>query len=731
LKKNVAKIAITLVLSFILSIAGFYFFITTQIQPEKIKKLVISSLEDNLKGSKVSLGALSYSLGRKINFEINSLKVESQNKTDLYLETLNVKVPIYSILTSGGVVDIIFDSPQFFLSTNKRAETNWSLLMNTKSKKKSQNVKIDLPKFLEKSKINIKVKNFVFNDVDKSENYNLDKIIFKNVNFKKTTAFEISSNFNKVMSDFSIKTNFVLIGEVHIKELIEQRNSKSNIMINLNSIELNERKLPKTKLSGVVSFKGQNAIYLDIRNDIDSVLRGEIKANITPRNISVESFSQELFIKNALVFLPEVEKTIKKELNFNDSTLITSGVLSFDLDKSILKSFINIKTSKNILLKNSPEPLEFGVQLNTLDQELKSTIDLKGFEGTGQVLIKSKLSNKLDKLSQLDTVKIDVNLNDLNFKLAPYQLMKEDKEKKTVDNVDEEQDLDLSFLPTMVFNIKSNLLQLNGSPFTLDIKSKLEKNIFSLTNMQFIFNESGMIAGKGTYMFKDNKLNLTADITKLSLDDVRSFLPTELQKVYGTLESKSSLKASLNKHIRYNIASTLEIRDGKVEDLDLNEYLRPILESYKIPIDKNNKNLNLSSGFKSFDSKLEINNKKIEIKSSMLLGNNNEYSLATKGKIYFEQDSQSKLFCDLYVKDYSKELSRVSTNKSFPILLEGPGVSVVPNVNYSLNKLSKRVFKTKVNETKKKIQSDLKKKEEELKKELDKKAKNLLKGIKL
>ena len=130
------KILVSIISIIIIFCISTVVLISTKIKPELIKKEAISAINKNLPNATASIESIDYSIGTSVTLELEKfLLVEKATKNKLLsLNNLEVKIPIWAILTSGGTIDIITDNPDIFVN-KKNGELNWSKALSTPNKK--------------------------------------------------------------------------------------------------------------------------------------------------------------------------------------------------------------------------------------------------------------------------------------------------------------------------------------------------------------------------------------------------------------------------------------------------------------------------------------------------------------------------------------------------------------------------------------------------------------------
>lgn len=717
-----SKILITLISSLLISVIIFFIYLSTQINTDSIKKIIVEQIENNLQDSKVNINTISYSFGRKITFHISQLNIDQPNNKALAVNDIKVKVPIYSILTRGGAVDIVINEPNVFL-LEVDGKTNWELFL--KNSENKQHVKVKVPSFLEQSRINLKVNNLSLRMLDQEIRLPVDKILLKNISLKKMTAFDISSQLDLEYDDKKIKVHYDIVGETLIRDFLEGRDTKVNFMTNFRNISLNEIKIPNTKIKGLITVNKNNNISFSLRNDIETVLSGEVKGSLTESSsrLSVETFNQEIIINNAIKFLPELNESFM-EYSEDNIELETSGTFKLDMTNKEFVPFVSFKTSKPFNLTYDDYKLNVAAEGAIQGSELISNAEIKAMQGVINTKLQTKISNNLDNISKLSTLVVDINTNSLRISIPPLKLSSGEDEKndKAVEPKFEYPELNL---PEILINIKGESNQINNLSFDTNGQVKVQKNKIEIKNIRNIFNEKGIVATSAQVEVNPKRINLTSDteITNINMGLFNSFLPPELGKIEGDTNGQVVLKGSLDDVV---IEGDVKLINGKVQDLDLNDYVLPVLKEYKINI-KKQKSLNLSSGFELLTSKFRFANEIVTISTLELNTSKNELKLNANGKLGLSEKIKSKIFLNILNREVSKQLKTKTGKSELPLLLRGDGLVVTPDLNYTVGKVSKRILKLQ----KKQLKQNIKKEKKKIEKKLEDKAKKLLKGIKL
>lgn len=676
MKNNVIKIAIAFFLSFILSVVGFYIFITNQIETPKIKKLITESIATNLKGANVTIEALEYEIGRKINFEIKNLKIASNNKEDLIVESINVKVPLYSIITSGGVVEINVFDPKIFYLDNDKTLSNWeSFFTSGVPNAKTKTLKVTVPKFLEKSKINLKIRRAVIKG-PKNE-FVISKIIFKNLNRNKSTAFEITGSGTQTLFENELKFDYLGIGEIHLKDILDNQVSKSNIMLKLSNLKIANKEMPSLKLSGIIEFKRDSALKVNFRNEMDSILRGEFKGALSASNLSLEALEQEIIPNEFFSTFDILSKSLLERIDFGEGILKTNGVLNYNFNTKKLKSFLRVISTKDMTFDILSKKVTSNIELNNQDSNIEINLLLKGFDGNGAIKYKTTINDQFDGVK---STSIAMNLENMKVDVPNYSLRSEEVNSESNEAVEGNEEANFQF-PDFSLDVKTQSLLLNNIPVSLELSSKAVGNVLQLKGAKFEIAEKSNINLKGTYsLSRDQLLLISGDINNVDMSTAKSLFPDELQNLEGSLTGTFNLRNLLSEPSSTSLSSKITLENGSINNVDLNSLLKPILRN----LDGNDAisdDLNSFLKFKKLNSHFEYSDNNFKLDSVELISTNKKKLIEAQGNISLEERKNSSLELKVF--------SLPRNNMDYlPVLLKGDGLNIIPDIEYTKGKLS-------------------------------------------
>lgn len=758
------KIVLGLFLVLLVSIGSVFYFVSKKIDPQLIKAKTIQAIEKSLPGSKVEISEVNYSLGFKVELEIQGFNISNamSNEVLFNVQELSVDVPILSILLNGGTVDVKVISPQLNLETYTDGTNNWSKVLpaptpseaKTKDSSESEDNKaqgFELPSFVEKSKVDLKVSNLKLTyaqDKAKSTEVLVNKILLKDLNLKKTTAFEIMSNIDYGLdAGKNIKAKTQIIGEVALNKYIEEGVVDLNMMVGVEDVKLSWIPVELPNLKNVIrlNMSSKQDIAGDIRSEGESLFELEAKYNVannfTRVSITNINFALQLERLSKVLSLDSSDGVL-----FNKSAFALKGSAGLDLKKKTFSPGLSFMLTR---------PLEF----NTRGKQVKSSLN-GSFEGR---VLSAKVKNEL--LSGVATMDVVTKLNPMKLpeKLSAFEPV---EMKLLVTNIV----LEKPFIQSLLYSKAGNSKEVDSEdqehsetssesavsskidfpPFKLKIEGK---HIF-IDKQEMLL--SGEIKGKNqvvttpqlkirygsgsAQLDSETKLKATDNISsnfnlnlkQMDFRGFNAFLPPMLSEVRGNYEGQIKGVVNSKKTLTYNVESNLKASNGELKNLNLSSFIMPLID--KVPFAKGKVGADKLKVTDRFD-KLSLNAKATEkyifLNQFAFYGNNNNAIIKADGKIGMEDSLPSSIKASLLIKDIENDLKKTTGQSDVPVLLEGNGFSIMPQYKYTTDKLTERAAKVEILKQKKKIQKKVDVEKKKLEEKLKNKAKDLLKGFKL
>lgn len=775
-----SKLKIILISVFSLSVVlfgGAIYYVSQKVNSEEIRELTIKQIQNTFPAAKVELGKFDLSLGTRIKLTADNLNISYPTKRKSYnmlsVKDLTVKVPIWSILTGGGSIDVNLDSPKVGYYELKNG-TNWSLSTkggkkktapvkpSTKTKKEESKAKsveanqLVIPAFIANSNVNLRLKNILLDYAMKPKTkgtVEINKFIVTNLGLKSKAAFELDSKIilgQKKASDVSFRS--LIIGEFSLSEFLKNNKIDSNIVLKISDVFLKDSnlKLPLLKNNIEFSMNGGN-ISGNVKTNFEkstlgfdysvggskvlvSNLKSDIKlqdllniANDPTLPVSAKSASLNLgggvSIKNSVI-TPNLSIDMKNPLTVNHQGLNADVIMSgsvkgsktnLKVSTSVLEGVIDLLVATNFNL-NSKKPVQ---------SRLKNTVvsvDISSVNITKQMLQDIIYAPK----------KEDSNTsNEEASKTASSSKAKEPQKKGTA-----------FVLPNAKINLNWNKVKVGTEETKGLVKVNVNNNVIK-TNKYTINFGKGTIKGNESLTLgkTSTKGSFNLALNKIQFDSFQAMLPPQVTEVKGNFSGKINGKFFSGDKVTYDVTTKLKAANGDLKGIDVNQYVQKVyglvekLSFLKGKMPK--KDVKVDGNFEIFELDGRFKHNHFDLKKVNFVGVNKKVMMKGSGNIYpLPSKKEGRVFIDF--KDQlglSKVMKKNVGTETMPLLFKGSGYALSPDYGFTAKKLAKVAYKSKgkkqvkkaVNKLKKKIfkTDDKKKVEEKLKNE----AKKLFKGF--
>lgn len=744
--KKTIKITMVALIAMIVIFASLMFFVSSKINKEEIRNIIVQNIEKNLTGVKVVLGKLDYSLGLTVEFEIENLElIEEIGKNKLLsLKDLEAEIPLFALITSGGTIEIDADSPQLFVR-KRNGVLNWEKVLPSSNVKetsdaKKSTVEIKLPSFIEKTKVNIKFEDIkvLYDDEGKKTNVEVSKFLIKNLNFKKSTAFEIRSKIKHMLDQVQeVSTDLKIIGNIHLKKLIEEGDLQSSIKILLENTKLNKDELPDLKGS-VDLRKKEQRIHSDIKMSVGQAVESSLKAEIKGNLISINKLDLNILFSELMEEKFVKKLDLHKLIESKKFKVVVQGDVSFNMNDQTLKPNLEIKSLGKLLL-NLNKKLKPSLQLEGKVEDKKIQLQvvssLKG--GTVETEVKTTLDpmNLPQKISQYNPVDIKMNVQDIKFSKAELQeMIYSSKNEETKENA-EDSDINAKNykleIPKVSIELAGEKIQLGGSEISWNGLIQASEDRVAINKFDY-FQDKGALKAKGEMRFLGKKINSTSKVVlnKISGKSFNAFLPPYLNNIEGFFSGNTDLEVTIGSTMKYEANVSVTATDGSLKGLNINKLLGPMFKDNEL-ISKalGAKEVVVSNQYESLIFRGALASDLIKINQLKLIGHNKSSIIDSKGSVSMNE-SKSALIGGIQIASLDSELEKTFSTKVIPYRLAGNGFSLLPDLGYTTKELSAIRSKKIIKQEKKKIDKEVNKLKKKAKEDLENKAKSLLKGIK-
>ena len=756
------KILIGLLLVLIVGVGAVFYFVSQKIDPELIKAKTIEAVEKALPGSKVRISDVEYSLGFTVDLSVQGFNISNATTKEVLFDVkeLSVDVPIVSILTNGGTVDVKVLSPELNFRTFKDGTNNWSRVLpatapesteedGSQGEKKDDKGNLQLPSFVEKSKVDLKVSNlklkYIQGDSRPTEIL-VNKILLKDLNLKKTTAFEIISNVDYgIDAEKNVKAKTQVIGEVALNKYVKEGILDLNMMVGIENIKLSWLDLDIPNLKNVIKIKmsPEQIINGDIRSEAASLFSLETKFNVSEQfsNISLSNL-------NFALQLQKIGEILKLEgFSFNKSEFNLKGSAAINLENQLFQPGLSFFLTRPIEMNFKDKLVQTSLSGKYEGQVLSAKVKNELLSGVATLDLITKLNPMKfpEKLSSLSPIEMKLLVTNLVLEKPFIQkalysgnedgkdLSKEETDDEASPSTVKETSSDVDFPP---FNLK-----IEGKHIFIDKQEMLisgkvlgKGQMISTPNMKITYGGGSTHLDTKTTLTKTDNIssNFRLELKKMDLRGLNAFLPPFLSEISGKYEGMVSGVFNKTKDVSYNVDTDVSAFNGELKNLNLSSFILPLLN--KIPFAKgkvSSDKLKLTDRFDRLKLKATATEKYIFLKQFSFFGNKNNAIIKADGKVGMMDNLPSSIKASLIVKDIEKDVKKVTGQSDLPVLLKGNGFSIMPQYKYTTDKITERAAKTEISKQKKKIQKKLDVEKKKLEEDLKNKAKDLLKGFKL
>ncbi|MBC77449.1 MAG: hypothetical protein CME64_15705 [Halobacteriovoraceae bacterium] len=650
-------------------------------------------------------------------------------------------------------------SPELNFKVFQDGTNNWSRVLpaaepvsskeESKGEKKEDKGNLQLPSFVEKSKVDLKVSNLklnYFQGDSRPTEILVNKVLLKDLNLKKTTAFEIISNVDYgIDAEKNVKANTQIIGEIALNKYVKEGILDLNMMVGVENINLSWLDLDIPNLKNVIKIKmsPEQIINGDIRSEAGSLYGLETKFNVSEQftNISLSNL-------NFALKLQKVGEILNiDDISFNKSEFKLKGSTAINLERKRLRPGLSFSLTKPI-------------EINLKDQQVKTSLSGK-YEGE---VLSAKVKNELlsgvatldlitklnpmrfpDKLSSLSPIDMKLLVTNIVLEKSFIQdaLYSEQEDKK--ENLEEEESGVASTSP-----VNKSSSDVEFPPFNLKIEGKhifVDKQemlingkvsgkgqVISTPKMQITYGGGSAHLDTKTTILKTDDINsrFKLELKKMDLRGLNAFLPPFLSEISGKYEGVVDGVFNKKNEISYKVETDVSAFNGELKNLNLSSFVMPLLN--KIPFAKgkvSSEKLNLTDRFDRLKIMATATERFIFLKQFSFYGNKNNAIIKADGKVGMAENLPSSIKASLIVKDIEEDVKKVTGQSDLPVLLKGNGFSILPEYKYTTDKIAERAAKAEISKQKKKIRKKLDVEKKKLEENLKNKAKDLLKGFKL
>lgn len=735
MKSNKLKILGIVLAVAVLLFGGLFYYASTKLQPEEIKKIAIEQAKKTFPKADVTLQTVD--IGWGLNFNINLQKFSIKTSKDdhvidmMSVDELVVKVPIWAIITGSGIVEIKMDAP--VMNYHEFAEgNNWTYAMGEKKsdeEKKKEESKNEggansALGIFGKSKINVKLSEvavrYTLRDNSNGE-VKVSRFLIKGLSFESSTAFELASQAKFLMKDHStVSFDTIVIGEFNIADLIKNGSVSSTVIVKVSNISKTglEWKFPEITTNLDLLLKKGGELSGKITTSFES--QNKISANFKmTKSVEITDINADVILKDVSAIMG-TEKTI----DMSKAKLKASGSLIYTEDKKI-NANLNFFVAPGIVYSKEGMTASTIVNGEFKGKDLFVKIKSEAMEGQ----VNTTIAGVIDPGEKFDMTKLkpfDIRILASGMKLPEKFIRAKLWDKKTED-VQAAEDKKKTeavknppssiasappvVLPPSNIIIDWNNISIGGEDFSGHGKIVTSAAAIAIDNMTFKFSKG---TGKLSQTMNLNKLTndskFNFEVSNLNLNSFKAFFPPFIENFSGTFTGKVNGTASMFKTNRppvFDVNVVADAKNGEIKKLNISDYINPLLANIPVVKDKvKDKQVKIDGNFETLTMKGRFTSSQYTISTFDFVGINKKVQISGSGEIYPHGGSKQSTMEVNFVDNTGKISDVLQQNvgtKVLPIRVAGNGFDLKPDYGYTVSKLAKGAIKTRGQEEMKKI----------------------------
>lgn len=735
------KILGALAMALLIVVCGVVYYASTKLNPEDIRKMAIEQTQKVFPKANVALESVEIGWGFNFKIELHKLALTTNdpdgNRVEMMaVDELLVKVPLWAILTNGGVIEIKLDKP---LMNYKEFHVgnNWTYAMGEKKEeaqeekkseeemRKSQESAINL---FGKSKINVKLSDvavkYALRDGSNGQIV-VSRFLVKGLNFESSTAFEVASDAKFNMADKStVSFSTIAIGEINIADLVKNGSVTSLIIVKLNNIAKSglEWKFPEVTTNINLLLKKDGELSGSLLTSFES--QNKISANFKmTKAIEISDINVDIILKDIglimgldrAIDLSKAKLTAKGQVLYTEDKKIDAD-LSFGIAPGIGYSHEGLVATTTVSGEFKKKDIAVRVKTDVLSGTVNTVVN-------GEFDPNEKFDMKALKPFDIKVTAIGMKIPEkliqakLWAKKDAAEIAKAQEAEKAKMEAEAKGDQVAADKAAGTLPPSSTLLQwsninVGGEDFSGRGKIVTSAQAIAIDNMTFKFSKgTGKLTQTTRLGTKSNDSVFNMEIASLNLSSFKAFLPPFIENFAGVFSGKVNGSASMYKVAvkppRFDVNVALDAKNGEIKKLDVGEFVNPLLANIPVVKDQvKDKPLNVNGNFETLTMKGRFANEEYAISSFNFLGINKKVEITGNGTIYPLPGSKNSTMDVNFTEQEGKIADVLSKNigtKTIPMRLVGPGFGLKPDYQYTVSRVAKSAVKTKGEEVLKKV----------------------------
>ncbi|NOT77393.1 MAG: hypothetical protein HOP07_00135 [Bacteriovoracaceae bacterium] len=735
MSKKIKIISGILLFIFIL-FGGVVYYASTKLNPEEIRKIAITQSQKIFPNATVSLESVD--IGWGLNFKIGLKKFALTTKAEdgavvelMSVDDFDVKVPLWAILTNGGIIEIQLDRPVMNYS-EFAVGNNWTYAMGNKTKEDEVAKTEDAASpgdnaaaigLFGKSKINVRLSDVAvkYKLRDNSNGQiSVSRFLVKGLNFETSTAFEIASDAKFVMADKSVVSfSTLVIGEINIADLVKNGSVSSLVIVKVNNIAKTglEWKFPEITTNVNILLKKDGEISGKVESSFES--QNKISANFKmTKEIEISNIAVDIILKDVGLIMG-----LDRSIDLSKAKLNAKGSVLYSADKKINANLsFSISPGVGYSKDGLSATTAISGSFKEKDIDVKVKTDVLG--GTVETLVAGEFDpNQKFDIKNLKPFDIKISASKLKIpeqliqeklwaKKDPAIVAKEEADRvKLALNTKNDSPAAGPMIPPANVLVNWNNILVGGEDFSGKGKIILSAQSLAIDDLNFKFSKgSGRLTQTMKMGSKSNDSVFDMGITDLNLSSFKPFLPPFVENFSGIFSGKVNGSATLFKSQKppaYDVNVLVDAKKGEIKKLNISEYINPLLANIPMVKDQvKDKQVKLDGNFETLNMKGRFTNTTYTISSFNFIGLNKKVEMTGSGNIYPLPGSPNMSVMEVNLTENGKVGDLLLKNigsKVLPMKVSGPGFAMKPEYQYTLSKIAKGALKTKGTEAAQKI----------------------------
>ncbi|MBC7427230.1 MAG: hypothetical protein H7336_01380 [Bacteriovorax sp.] len=726
MKSNKFKIIGIIAAIFLVLVGGIVYYASTKLNPEEIRKIAIAQTQKVFPNAETTLGSVNIHWGLNFKIELHQFALNTKSPDGkpvemLAVDNLNVKVPLWAVLTNGGVIEIQLDKPLMNYA-ELPVGNNWTYAMGDKKEDKKEKTPEEKAKAQQdaiglfgKSKINVKLSDVTIKYALRSNSkgqINISRFLVKGLNFESSTAFEIASDAKFVMADQSVVSfNTIAIGEINIADLVKNGSVSSLVIVKVNNIAKTglEWKFPEITTNVNLLLKKDGEISGSVASSFET--QNKISADFKmTKEIEISNINVDIILKDVGLIMG-----LDRAIDLSRAKLTAKGKLLYTEDKQI-DADLNFAIAPGIGYSKEGIVATTSVDGSFKKKDIAIKVKTDVLSGKIDTLINGEFNpNEKFDMKSLRPFDIKVTANGLKIpekviqqklwaKKDPAEVAKEEAEAEKIREAAAKEGKPAPGLPPANVNVVWSNISVGGEDFSGKGKIVVSPQAIAVDGMTFKFSKgTGKLTQTMKLGLKSNESVFDLGITDLNLSSFKPFLPPFVDNFSGTFSGKVNGSAKMfkapNVPAQYDVNVAVDAKKGEIKKLNISEYINPLLSSIPMVKDKvAGKEVKIDGNFETLTMKGRFQNETYNIADFNFIGINKRVEIKGSGTIYPTLGSTKQSSMDVYFTDNGNIGDIIQKNvgsRVLPVRLTGPGYSMKPEAGFTLSRIAKGAAKTK------------------------------------